>query len=280
METTDVNGATTRREVTGEDCPEVVSALALIAALTVDTQARTDATVSVLPAAGTEGAAAPVSSVAPPVAPTASAPVPPPPPQVPPERLPPPEMPAPDESPPSDFRWSIGAQGQALGGLTPKLAFGAGAFVALSDASSNTFAPSFRFTPWFAMTHAIFEGALGADITWYVARLEACPVTPRASPALRLEACLGMDGGLIYTVGLGVDHPDSQVNGWLAPLLAGRLLWSVAESVRIDVGLGATVPLRRYPFVFTPGGSNTPQKFHELAPLGGFLTLGVAYEFQ
>src|SRR5262245_6869579 len=57
LESTDVSGATTRREVTGEDCPEVVSALALIAALTVDTQARTDANVPVAPASSAEPAA-------------------------------------------------------------------------------------------------------------------------------------------------------------------------------------------------------------------------------
>jgi hypothetical protein len=212
-------------------------------------------------------------------APTASAPAPPPTIEGPRERPAPAEQPAPDRSTPSNFRWSLGAQGQALGGLTPKWAFGAGAFVALSDDSANTFAPSFRLTPWFATTHAIFAGQLGADITWYVVRLEACPVTPKASPALRLEACLGMDGGVMHTTGLGVDHPDSQANGWFAPLLAGRLLWSVAEGVRLELGLGATVPLRRYPFVFTPGGATSSQVFHDLAPVGAFLTLGVAYEF-
>jgi hypothetical protein len=276
LESTDVHGVTTRRDVTGDDCPEVVSALALIAALTVDSQARTDATVP--PASSAEAPASVPFAAA-----TAARPPSPPPP---PSTLEVPlwwdqmrKEPAPHENPPFNFRWSIGAQGQALGGLTPKWAFGVGAFVALSDDSANTFAPSFRLTPWFATTHAIFEGELGADITWYVARLEACPVAPKVSPALRFEACLGMDGGVMYTTGVGVDHPDSQTNPWFAPLLAGRLLWSISESIRVEAGLGATVPLRRYPFVFTPAGGAGPQTFHDLAPVGALLTLGVAYVF-
>jgi hypothetical protein len=278
LESTDVQGVTSRREVTGDDCTEVVSALALIAALTVDTQARTDATVQPAPAPSAEAAAVPTPAADPIVAPTISAPAPLPTVSAP-DRPAVEERSAVDRSPPSDFRWSIGADGQALGGLTPKWAIGAGAFVAFADASSNAFSPSFRLTPWFATTHAIFAGPLGADITWYVVRLEACPVTPRAAPSLRFEACLGMDGGVMHTVGVGVDHPESQTTGWFAPLLAGRILWSVAEGFRFELGLGATVPLRRYPFVFSPGGATGPQEFHDLAPIGAFLTLGVAYEF-
>jgi len=279
LESTDVQGVTSRRDVTGDDCAEVVSALALIAALTVDTQARTDPTVQALPASSAEVAAAPAPLAAPTAAPTVSVPAPPPIVDVRTDRPAAAGESTFDRSPPSDYRWSIGAHGQALGGLTPKWAPGAGVFVALADKSAGTFAPSFRLTPWFATSPAIFAGALGADITWYVVRLEACPVTPMVASSLRLEACIGMDGGAIRTVGLGVDHPDSQTSAWFAPLLAGRLLWAVAESVRFELGLGATVPLRRYPFVFTPAGASGPQDFHQLAPVGAFLTLGVAYEF-
>jgi hypothetical protein len=278
LESTDTHGVTSRRDVTGDDCAEVVSALALIAALTVDTQARTDATVPVAPTASAEPATAPTPSATVTAGPAVSAAAPPLTGEVPPDRPVPAEKDPSGESPPSDFRWSFGAHGQALGGLTPTWAFGAGAFVALADASTKPFSPSFRLTPWFATAHAIFAGPLGADITWYVARLEMCPVTPWVSPSLRFEGCIGMDGGVMHTVGLGVDHPDSQTSAWLAPLVAGRLLWSVAESVRFELGLGATVPLRRYPFVFTPGGATGPQEFDDLAPVGALLTLGVAYE--
>jgi hypothetical protein len=83
----------------------------------------------------------------------------------------------------------------------------------------------------------------------------------------------------MYTRGVGVDHPDSQTSGWFAPLVAGRLLWSIAQSVRFELGLGATVPLKRYPFVFDPGGGTGPQELDRLSAVGALLTLGVAYEF-
>lgn len=279
LETTDANGAGSRREVTGESCAEVVSALALIAALAIDSQARTDPNP---PVAHTEpemtnraGPAALPNTVP---GPAGSDPSPP---------SPSTAVVSPQVSPPrpavrpevnlASYDWAIGAQGQAAAGLVPVWAPGAGVFVALESKSEEPLSPTFRLTPWFATAHAVFEGALGANITWVVARLEACPVRPVAAVSLRIAACAGMDLGAIRTKGTGLDHPEAEWHPWFAPVVMARLGWSAFDHVDLEFGLGATFPLRRYPFAFDSGNGGQPTDVFQLRPVGALFTIGVAY---
>lgn len=279
LESTDVQGVRMHREVTGDDCAEVVSALALIAALMVDSQARTDPTPAIPPAATAETAE---NSATPPgagTAPTVSPSVPPPIVTVPPAAPTPVAETAAPEKTSSHFRWSIGAEGQALAGLVPAWAFGGGAFVALENDDEGALSPSFRITPWVAVTSATFAGNLGADLTWFAARAEVCPVRPTLAPAVRLAACAGLDAGVLWSSGTGVDHPDTHPNVWFSPLALGRLEWSLSSELRAEIGAGVTVPLDRPQFSFEPSAGAAPSPLFQIRAMGALLTLGAAYRF-
>lgn len=275
VETKDPHGATSRREVSGDSCAEVVSALALIAALTVDSEARTDDSASVSRAP--EGTRKPLDAQNA-IDPTSSGSSPPPrTPPVPKRPVPPPIV-SREATPAVRYRWILGAQGHVLGGFTPAPALGGGGTLGLESDGAGPLAPSFRLAPWVATTRAVFASNIGARLLWYGARLEICPVRPWLASRVRAEACAGVDAGLMHSSGFGVDHEDTKSSAWIAPMALGRLAWAVAGGFRTEFGVGAAVPVRRYSFDFESGRAKGSTELYSFPAVGALVTLGVVFE--
>jgi hypothetical protein len=246
---TGLGGEVTTRRVTGDSCEEVVSALTLITALAIDPQALLEpgapAPAPAAPAAQPPGAvvaqlqAAPAQDrVAHPAVPETrpvEAPLPRPPPPV--ERL---------------LRWSMGFDGQALGGFLPDWGAGGGPFVEAARTGRGVFVPSFRASVLTAALGASFPGGVGAHVTWFLARLEVCPVRIPLDPLL-VAFCAGADGGMLRSEGSGLPYPGTETRPWLTPLAFGRVAWALPEGLWFEASAGIGVPLQRYRFYYQRG---------------------------
>ena len=252
-------GGVTHRAVTAATCSDVVSALALITALTID--------------ATPQGAVPTMGPVAP------QLPPPPPPPPPPPDLPPAPSLPSPRErsvvSPASPERSSIAPRTRVaverpetphlrvgVGGGMEALGFGAGgitfapdvlvegAYVRpslLSPAARLEFAGSLPTSASAAVGTAVGSAAFH----WLLGRGQVCPVRARWWH-VAIVPCAAFSAGSVSATASGVSQARSQTRPWLAADLAARLEWAVFRILSLDVEGGAAVPTRRYEFVFQP----------------------------
>jgi hypothetical protein len=277
-------GSNTRREVTGSDCAEVVSALALVAALVIDPRASSDPIAPTVPTASPPenqpSAApepAPVVPEPPPAQPgTATAAVAPRPAITPPDRV----RQAPSAAPrgPGHRQLLVGADGHGLLGPAPDPAFGAGAFVGLDDTRSRVFAVAGRVAVFAVTSSETFEGGVGARFTWVLLRPELCPLRLPSVEPLRLELCPFFDVGLLNTQGKGLQRNDQSARLWLAPGAAARASLELGKGLLTEVSGGVAVPLRRYPFAYERGGSSAVE-VHTVSFVEATLSMGMGYRF-
>ena len=278
------------REVTGERCAEVVSALALITALAVDPQASTAPPARLppprppAPPIGSE-VAAPGGSSAPAAAP--------PPPR---SRLPP-NHPAPYLPPPSwaslevaplpvipgvaeargpSWRFSVGIAVAALGGIAPTLAAGGTFFLeaARVDRGALAFAPSLRLTAIQADSGYVSVAPAVARFQLRMARAEICPARLLLAASVSLGACASFDVGAVLAEGWGVSESQSRQRPWAAPGVGGRLRWAIAEEIELQIEGGGSFPLVRDTFFVAP---NTD--VHAVPAAAGWLAGGVGVHF-
>jgi hypothetical protein len=281
---TSVDGSASRREVTGDTCSEVVSALALITALAIDPSASTTAGMrpsTELPA-GPEGkdadASQPRSESTSPIRPEPS--------------TPPPRVssaagakddslarPSPSTSSRStqNAHWAIGAEGLALAGLVPGWGVGAGAFVNVEGTTRGALVPSFRASLFAAATRVQFGSAVGADLSWFVARVEACPLRIARTTEIALFLCAALDAGALRSGGTGLQSNTTDLRPWLAALALGRLTWSLTGRFFVEGGGGLLAPLTPYSFFYKEGASSAP--VHQIASLGATFGIDAGYRF-
>lgn len=268
LQITGVDGAVSRREVSGESCAEVVSALALMTALGIDPRA-----VATSPTAGIEGGA-PDSSVGS-NAPTES-----------PKRSPSAPDPAgglPSSAealsrPAQQWRWGFGVDGQMLAGFVPEWAAGGGVFVDLAGTGAGPLVPSFRVSLLAAATQAFFESGVGAHLTWLTARIEGCPARLRLA-SLVATVCLKLDTGLLLSDGTGLADADGNGRPWLVPGALGRLTWPSHGGPWIEGAAGLGVPLERYSFYYQQAGVTGATEVFRVPAVGAELGLGAGYRF-
>ena len=227
----------TRREFTAASCEEVGSALALVAALALDPNARTEQ----LPAR----APAPAPSEPEP----AAAPVPAP-------EVPPPAKPRPSPAPVSR---PTRARNSYVVWLGPTFAAAAGyasePLVALglslgARAVRPGFSPGFQLTPLWGKTGSTGPAATDGTFAWAIGRLEGCPVQVALAQPVRFEPCGVAEIGRLSARGAAADiTPVGQERWWFA---AGASL-----SLHLSLGswfarLGAftLLPATRDEFVF------------------------------
>lgn len=266
---TGLDGSVSKREVTGESCNEVVSALALITALAIDPLASTAPESSVAVAAPSSSAAAgdvapakPPSDAPPPAGPSIGL-------LVPTAQLSPsargPRAPDPAAESPSTRapsapahppRWALGVEGQSLGGLVHGWGIGEGAFVDVTGSAHGHLVPSLRASLFTVPTRVTFSGAVGATLNWYVARIGACPLRFAGSSDLWLSLCAALDVGMLRSTGFGLQNDGTQVRPWLASALFGRVGWSPDDAFVLEAGAGPTVPVTRYSFYFEQSGQS------------------------
>ena len=264
LEATALDGSVTRRQVTDDDCEEVMSALALIAALTIDPRAMA-------------GNLEPLPPVSPPAPSTLGEPSDA-------ERGAGRTREATEDSASGSdgasaaLSWAFGVEAQSLIGLVPVPAFGGGVFAELARrATPDLLISSLRLSVLGATANPTFEDGIGAEILWVIGRLQACPAGLGLGPRLRIDGCLAFDGGLLRTRGTGLDQGSESKNPWFSMGAAGRLAWVSSSGLTLEVGAGLMAPLRRYPFLYESGGS--VRTVHRMPFLGGSATIGAGFRF-
>lgn len=250
----------THRDFTASSCEEVGSALALVAALALDPNARTDA----LPvkAASTEtGAAVPLAEA------------PPPPPVAPPAPLAPAPAPAPPPTNSARYAFWAGAAGGGVVGAAPKLLGLIGAGAGLRVLDQRLFAPSLQLTPLWGKTGVTGPTTSKGEFTWALGRLELCPVSVRLSAPVRLDPCAALEVGRLTARGTNasVEVPVTAGRWWVAPG-ATLSLHASFDGWFVRAGAVLLFPATRDEFVFR----EPTQSIHQASPVvvGGSLGLG------
>ena len=228
LEFIDTDSRRVKREVSGEDCAEVVSGIALVTALAIDARAKKEAA---------ESSPRPAPS----------------PPKPPPEPAPRADA-VPSVGPTSGpkrtgIRWDTGLGLLATSAIAPTLLYGLDAFVAAGPRNAR----------WSArLTLAYLEGPrMNVDrgevrFRFGFARLEGCPVAWDLVSHLAFGPCAAFDAGIVFASGSGeriADPEDALVFLPIASALV-RMQLDLQEFLLFELQGEVGVPLRPYRFVF------------------------------
>jgi hypothetical protein len=234
-----------RRAIDSDDCADLVSALALSAALMLE--GGGGASPSAPPPRSQQGTTRPSAA-------------------------------RDDSAPRADaramdgWRWSAGARFEATLVLTSGWALGPGAFVGLRRERGGIFSPSVRLGASYAV--ADIEAERGsARLQWVVGRADGCPLR-LGSDALAVEPCAGLGLGALHGEGT-VEQPQSDLSGWAeldVALRAQALLW---QRLLLEVEGKAVVPLSRYRFLFR----DPDQEIRRIRSVGAAVGLGAGASF-
>ena len=286
---TGLDGAVSRREVTGDSCDEVVSALALITALAVDPLAATapepPPPVPGPPSSSPAGAPSsnpPADDAVPAGPPVDHLPAASHPPFAPDPRLadrPPAATSArATPAPTQRLRWAAGVQWHALGGLVPGWGIGGGAFVDATVPARGPLVPSFRASVSALSTRVAFAGAVGAEIEWFVATLETCPLRLGATSEMGVSFCAAIDAGALRSTGSGLQNNGTVVRPWLAPAALGRVAWAPPGPFFFEGEGGLMTPLTRYSFYVQQSGMSDPP-LHRIPFAAATFHVNAGYRF-
>jgi hypothetical protein len=267
------------REIRGEICDEVVSALALITALAIDPHASTARSRPRSLPAPSEPAPVPET---PPSAPEAPAPSPV-------ETLPPPEvlsepLPAlvpvlvPEAPTAPEAHWAVGVQATGAFGVTPRPLFGGGIFAERTLASR--LGASLRL-----VLEAAGTGAVDADpgrAAWFLrgaGRLSGCVFTWRPAEWLSVVPCLSAEGGVLHGQGIaGGALTEQDVKQatvlWAGVGLLPKIAFRLGRGV-LEIQGGPIAPLVRRKFVF----QDPMYEIYNLPAVTGIISAGGAMHF-
>jgi hypothetical protein len=241
----DAGGAATERAVHAPSCDELVTALAVIAAMVIDP--ITAKTGAIDAGSATAEAAAPDAGVsAPPVAPDAAAPPSPEPLEPPPPQ---PRESAPDAGPSSD-RWdvSVGAGGGAIGGSAPTLLFSVPVFFEIARKTGGVVEPALRVRFERTATAASEDGAFSRT----GGAADLCPIVLRAR-SLRAQPCARVELAALYAKGRDVEPLRSDLRPWFAFGAIARARLELAAPLFLELEGGALVAVVRDRFFVEPG---------------------------
>jgi hypothetical protein len=256
----------THRDFTASSCEEVGSALALVAALSLDPNARTDA----LPvrAASTEPAtAAPVAVVPPPQAaqpPQAAAAT--------------PAAPAsPSPTPVNNTRYGywVGMAGSGVVGAAPKPLGLLGLSLGLRGVRDRLLSPSLQLSPLWGKTGVTGPASSQGEFTWALGRLELCPVSVPLSEPLRLDPCATVEVGRLTARGADATVVPVTVERWWVAPGATLSLHAHFDSWFVRAGASALFPATRDEFVFR----EPDRSVHQASPVVAAVSLGLGIQF-
>lgn len=250
------DGTEETRSVASRTCGEVANALALVAAVLLDPDAR------VSPEPEAEPPPAPATTPASPV-PTSPAVQPKPPP-----RSEPPRAPSPRE-----WRFSGGAGLGGLGGVGPAFAPMAGVFVEVERAASGALTSAARLNLDVASTSSDLRSGT-QTYEWLGATLRLCPAYLTLPGRLRLAPCGALQTAVHRGTTRDVQKPSASVGLWLAPVVAGTLAWDVSSSVALEINGGILFPLRRSRFFLAPDST-----IFDVPVAAGMVGLGARIRF-
>jgi hypothetical protein len=257
--------STASREVTGANCTEVVSALALFTALAIDPNASMEPGPSISAHDETSDAAAPAQSAS--VSAISGLP----------------KVPPSDEASRSapEARIDERARNRLLAGAD---ALGLGAF----DGGSAT--PSVAwggdvFAQWissgfgaYRLKGAYFVKSENDQATFrlFTGRLDGCPLELSLRPSIVLEPCLAFELGRVEATAKSsaTIASSTQRRWWMAGDVLGRFRYSLLPGVFAELEGGLSVPFTRYVFVL---GTETDARgqVHRIPALGWVVGLGL-----
>jgi hypothetical protein len=249
--------STSVREVRAATCDDVVSALALVAALAIDPEARTTP-VALAPAPAPSASSAPPSDAgapdaAPPssasTAPSASSP-----PSAPAPPSPPPTpRSTPPESPPGKpislgFEVGLGAEGSTV--LATRPAFSV--LVGLDLARDSLFSPAFTLRASRSLAGTAATSAGSASFVFSSVALEPCPLRVRLTEGVALLPCARIAVGYVDAAGSGITTPANATRLWGDVGAHARLNLAIGRFLSLDLHGGARVPLSRDRYYVEP----------------------------
>lgn len=230
LEMRDEDGRASHRDVAGDTCEDVVAALALVSALTLDPLASTGplpATPAARPAAK-HAEARPAPRRRTPVAAQRAGSV---------------------TRPVSTWHWGFGGDVAIRDGATPDAVATLPVFVELEAPGGAALRAAFERSP----EDAIAVGGATGAFRWTAGVLELCPVAwAGAGGALRAAPCLRVEAGVLEAAGRQIVPARADRRSWAALGAEGRVEWSFLPPAFVDVGAGVVLPLVRDRFYFAP----------------------------
>ncbi len=248
--------STSVREVRAATCDDVVSALALVAALAIDPEARTTP-VALAPAPSTSSSSTPdagVNDAAPPPTPSASASSSSTPPNVPASPPTPPtaprrEPPEPPDKPVSlGFEVGVGAEGSTV--LATRPAFSV--LLGLDVARDSLFSPALTLRASRSLAGTAATSAGSASFVFSNVALEPCPVRFRLTEGVALWPCARLGIGYVDAAGSGVTTPANATRLWGDVGAHARLNLAITRFLSLDFNAGLRVPLSRDRYYVEP----------------------------
>jgi hypothetical protein len=211
---TDDSGMTPSRAVRGDTCAEVVRALALTVAMTLDP----------------EESAPPVAElIASPAPPSA-------------ERTPPPRTASAD-----GVQVAAGLRGGAETAVGPLVAPSLGIYGDLARRDLSV-----RLSAVHAISPVVERGAGSARFRRTTAGVDACPLRWRPSASLSLVPCASFEIGSLTSEGRSTVNPESASRLWASAGVAGRVGWEIVGPLVVELEGRAAFPLTRDRFFFRP----------------------------
>ena len=254
------------RNVRSAACLDVIDALALMVALTLDPDATTEAlprTVEPPPAEPGSTEPEPTEPEPSPPAPRRAAPP-----------APSPPRPAPREASAARKSWHLGVgarfglHGAVAPGPTPAVTI----FGSVARDPTGAWAPALRLKLHVARSGGFDRSVGTARFEWYAGELELCPLTLPSESTVRLSGCAGLQAGAHRGIG-ETENPERPIELWLASVGGVRLAWWPAPSVAVELDGAAAVAIARTRFFFEP--SSTVHRTPRLSALGGLGVLVV-----
>jgi hypothetical protein len=250
------DGSESERDVAGDTCEEVVSALSLITALAVDPRASLQ---PLAPAVAPTPAVDPTPAAAP-------APVPAP--------LPPPASgPAPDPAPAHPWHFALAFEASVAAGVTPRVLFATPLSVQAMGPEGRTPSPTFRVGFERASSGSVDVGGPTATFTWTLGIAEACPHRWRFGK-VAVEPCARVEAGVLEGIGANIAPARDSTRTWFALGATGRAEWAFLPPMFLDLEAGLSFPLVRTTYFFEP---NTT--VYQSPTVGGIVSAGLGVRF-
>lgn len=212
--------AKTRREVDGNDCKEVVSAVALIVALALDPDADT----GLIPERATSAA---------PRLPASTSTLP---------------APAPAPAPAPRWRLDVGALAGVTGGGLPTVHPYFGPRVAFARERRGVWAPRAELSGYYARGHSPTSSGT-ARLTWWVGRLGLCPMELDSGEWFALP-CATFDAGELTVEGSATERARTSRVLWYGPGAVLRFGGRPLDALSVALESGTVAPLAHDRFYF------------------------------
>jgi hypothetical protein len=249
------DGSEMIREVSGATCEGVISALALVAALTLDAAAMS--------ASLDQEPLPPLSRPAEETPPRAE------------QAAPPPPAPwvAPRSSDAPPWRLGLGAGAATVGGFAPGVALAGSVFVDIT-LDRATLPVSFRLdaTRVFPEDTAYPWGTGSVDMLG--GGVQACALRWPLGQRLAMRPCAAAAVGKLDTAGrLTSGSSRNEEHLWTSVAAAFRMEWRATSHWQFEASFGPVFPLTRYSFIVA-----SPDTLYYRSPaVAGMLALGVAF---